>query len=463
MGINVRIHHTKSFISKLFHPDFPFSPRRFPFFYGWVILVISTAGIVMSVPGQTMGISVFTDYLIEALDLSRVELSLAYMLGTIGSSLLLPWGGFWFDRKGARVLIVISLISLSITLFNLSLCDRVAAFLIFADISWLARVINFAVIFFGFLCLRFFGQGLLCMTSRSMLGKWFNRRRGFASGINGVVVTFTFSIAPLILNQFVNWFEWRGAWQVMACISFVMIFLCWLFFRDNPEECGLLMDGDDQPPDDTQAAHSKFHIYKEFTLREAQNNYTFWVFNLGIAAQALIITAVTFHIVSIGENMGLSRTEALAIFLPMSFVSIGTNFIFGWICDHIELKYTLLVMLMFMALGIGSIPYAAHILGRSLLIFGFGASGGIFGPLLTVVWPKFFGREHLGAVSGFNLSTTVFASALGPMIFGLSHSLTNSYNLGIYFCLLLPLIICIFTIKADNPQLEIKKSLQDFT
>jgi hypothetical protein len=36
--------------------DFPFRPAALPFYYGWVILVVSTVGIVMSVPGQTMGV-----------------------------------------------------------------------------------------------------------------------------------------------------------------------------------------------------------------------------------------------------------------------------------------------------------------------------------------------------------------------------------------------------------------------
>jgi hypothetical protein len=35
----------------------------------------------MSIPGQTMGVSVFTDILIEKLGISRLNLSLTYMVG----------------------------------------------------------------------------------------------------------------------------------------------------------------------------------------------------------------------------------------------------------------------------------------------------------------------------------------------------------------------------------------------
>ena len=47
-------------------PDYPFSPARLPFFYGWVVVVATTLGLIASIPGQTMGFSVFADILIEA-------------------------------------------------------------------------------------------------------------------------------------------------------------------------------------------------------------------------------------------------------------------------------------------------------------------------------------------------------------------------------------------------------------
>ena len=86
--------------------DFPFRPASLPFFYGWVIVGAATAGIVASVPGQTMGVSVFTDHLLGATGLSRLELSNAYLIGTVVSGLALPFGGSWLDRWGARRTIV---------------------------------------------------------------------------------------------------------------------------------------------------------------------------------------------------------------------------------------------------------------------------------------------------------------------------------------------------------------------
>ena len=45
----------------------PFSPSRCPFFYGWMIVFAATLGSIFSIPGQTMGFTVFTDVLMKEL------------------------------------------------------------------------------------------------------------------------------------------------------------------------------------------------------------------------------------------------------------------------------------------------------------------------------------------------------------------------------------------------------------
>ncbi|MFW6197463.1 MAG: MFS transporter, partial [Myxococcota bacterium] len=108
---------------KALDPNFPFAPRRLPIFYGWVVVVMTTLGVVASIPGQTMGVSVFTDHLIGATSVSRLTLSTTYLVGTIASGLLLPRGGTVLDRLGARGTAVAAAITLALTLVYLSRVD----------------------------------------------------------------------------------------------------------------------------------------------------------------------------------------------------------------------------------------------------------------------------------------------------------------------------------------------------
>lgn len=128
--------------------DWPFQPKRVPFFYGWVVWLFSTLGFLMSIPGQTMGMAVFTDPLIDVTGLSRTELSMAYLFGTVASSLFLTRAGRWFDQYGGRIMIAIASVCLSVMLLFISAVDV------------LMSVIGggaFVLMLVGYFGVRFFG------------------------------------------------------------------------------------------------------------------------------------------------------------------------------------------------------------------------------------------------------------------------------------------------------------------
>ena len=86
-------------------------------------------------------------------------------------------------------------------------------------------------------------------------------------------------------------------------------------------------------------------------------------------------------------------------------------------------------MVMLFGLGLGSIGMSnMDVLSyRVLVIFGFGLQGGIWPCLFTVTWPRFYGRKHLGSISGLVMGSQVFSSAIGPPVFGLSESIYGDY------------------------------------
>ncbi|MBW2722906.1 MAG: MFS transporter, partial [Deltaproteobacteria bacterium] len=108
-------------------PSFPFTPAKLPFFYGWVIVAVATLGVVMSIPGQTMGVSVFTDHLIRVTGLTRLELTYTYLGGTLASSLFLPLGGVYLDRHGARLTGFVACLMVAATLCVLTQLEVIAS------------------------------------------------------------------------------------------------------------------------------------------------------------------------------------------------------------------------------------------------------------------------------------------------------------------------------------------------
>ena len=431
--------------------NFPFKPVKSIIFYGWYILVLATLGVIMSAPGQTMGVSTFTDHLIGALDLTRDQLSLAYMFGTISSSLLITYGGKLYDKIGSRWLGVIITWLLGTILLALSQVDKIAG-----SISKILHLQNyqFYVTFFTilicFFILRFSGQGILTMLSRNMLMKWFIHKRGLASGISSVFVSLGFSLAPLIFDSLIESRSWRGAWIILAIVcGFGFSIIVFFFFRDNPEDCGLKPDGK------TTAKHVenvKAKAEKQYTLREARKTLSFWVFALSLSMFALYYTGFTFHLISIFEQAGMDKLKAISVFIPTSIISVLITLASGWLSDRIQLNKLLLVLLIGGMTSMLSLAFLGGNLSYLMLIFGNAIMGGLFSVLASVTWPRFFGREHLGAISGFAASLLVFFSALGPLLFSYSLSFTGSYKIASLFCFALSLIYFVVAFRAKNPQ-----------
>lgn len=426
--------------------DLPHIFDRRGIYYGWVVLLAGTVGIIMSVPGQTMGVSIYTDPLLTSLHLSRVDLSMAYMMGTFGSALLLPLVGRLLDTVGSRVVAIFASLGLAFWLVFLAVSPSLARS--FSSATHLSlRWAGALVAFVGFLGIRHFGQGELTIASRTMMGRWFERRRGLMMGISGLFVAFGFGVAPLVLNRLILRFGWQRSLAMLAGTSCVMALFAWATFRKSPEACGLLIDG--KKPSDVIAADIE-ELYS-YTAQDAKRTITFWAFNLGMAAHAMLYTAITFHMERIAQLNHMSNAKAFSVFLPVAIVSTSADLLGGAISDWIPLKYLLLVMQLGLCLGLfGARSYGTEH-GFLLTALGFGIGNGLFSLLSSAAWPKLFGREHLGAISGVNMSWIVGGSAIGPYLFSLGDSWTGNYRTILLFSLVIPVGVLIASFFASQP------------
>ena len=422
--------------------NWPFNPNKVPFFYGWVIWALSTLGILFSIPGQTMGLAVFTDSFIEILDLTRTELSLAYLFGTVGSSLFLARAGRWYDLFGGRMMITISSIALSLMILYISFIDELSSSL------GGSSSISFILIMIGYFGVRFFGQGVLTSCSRNVLLLWFVKKRGLVGGMRNVFISLGFSIAPLILASFIAFFGWRETLWILAGVGGLgFSLLAFIFIRDNPQSCGMKADGIDfesseMPPEETESS----------TFHEVKRSPVFWIYSLSLSMHALFGTAIVFHIISIFEEVGKGKAEAFSYFIPAAIFSTTSNLLASWAADKINLKPILIIMLV--SFCIGSLGFINLDTGWGfwVLAFGFGVGGGLWGVLSNLSYIRFFGPKHLGEISGFSASLTVFASAIGPAAFSLGFDYFGSYAAPAKICLGFLIVLLITSILLDHKE-----------
>jgi OFA family oxalate/formate antiporter-like MFS transporter len=421
--------------------NWPFAPRRLPLFYGWIIWLLSTLGILFSIPGQTMGMAVFTDHLIDVLGLTRTQLSMAYLFGTLGSAMILTRAGRWYDQLGGRIMMAAASLALALMLLFISVSDYLAG-LVPGNTGP-----AFLVILIGYFGVRFFGQGVLTNAARNTLLVWFDKRRGLVTGIRGIFVSLGFSLAPLFLAWQIDHFGWRETLWLLAAYCAVFSLFAIALVRDNPEDCGLLADG---------ARHDKDAPKPEpapsMTLAEARLTPVFWLYTLALSVHSLFITALTFHVVSIFEEAGRTAGEAFALFLPLAIVATSVNLLAAWLADFHRLKPFLVTMLSCFMLAGWGLTNLTQDWGYWLLIAGVGAGSGLWSVISNLAFIRHFGALHLGEVTGLVTATMVLGSALGPALFSLGLDWSGSYAAPGWVCiaLMLPLLIASLAVRQDK-------------
>lgn len=418
-----------------------------PFFYGWVIMAVGTLGMIMTSPGQTYTESIFIGYLIEDLNLSRSMISSLYAFGTMVGGFSLPLWGKQIDRKGTRWMI--SIVSV---LFGLSLV-------------YMGFVRNALMVGLGFVLIRMLGQGSLGLVSQTAINHWWVQKRGMIMGISGLAMSLIgMGTFPNLVYRLISAFDWRLTYIIMGISLLVfMAPLGYLFIRNHPEEHGLNPDGKKTILlTDNDGEENITQTEENWTLKEAFTTRAFWTFGLGVSLFTLLITGLTFHLVSIFQSQGLDAATAAWVFLPLSVTGALANLLVGYLSDHLPLRFLLAFGLVLLG---GSLGLVLTLQGRgSVLVFGIvlGSANGFIRTLSTVAWPTYFGRQHLGSIYGFTSAMSIVGAALGPLPFGYAFDWIGSYRSVLLIFAGVCLLLALFSLTVKKPQKQyLDQKIQD--
>ncbi len=405
----------------------PFDPSKRRFYYGWVVLVVGSIGVLASVPGQTAGVSVFTDDLTATTGLTRLQLSIAYLIGTGASGFLLPRSGRAIDRFGSRRVAFVAVLGLATTLVGLS------------TVGPMSTAVGIAVMSLGFGALRFTGQGLLTLTSRTMVSQWFEKRRGLVTSTSNAVMSFAFASSPALLLALIDIDGFRTAWRILAVVLVVVVgTIVVLFYRDSPETSGLIIDGGVAAPMEAGSSPARIGTDHDADRGQAVRDLRFWAVTIPVVAMASTSTALTFHILDFGEQLGIEEDRIVRIFVPIAFVAVPVTLLGGWLIDRVRPILIAAVMsvaqiVMYVAVSMLDRPVAAVV-----AVVTWGVAQGCYAPLTSAALPRLFGRRHLGSIAGLQMSAMVIGSAIGPALFALVDSIGGSYRPALLISAIVP-------------------------
>jgi MFS transporter, OFA family, oxalate/formate antiporter len=402
---------------------------RSPIYYGWVILAAATFAMIMTTPGQTVGVSVFLDHIIAELNISRPVVSLMYTVGTLGGALSLPFVGRFIDARGPR-----RAVTLIAALFALA-C------------AFMGLVNGLVMLLMGFLVVRGLGQGALSLVSIHVINLWFIRRRGLAVGIAGVGMAVGTAVFPLLIEILIVQLGWRMAYMALGLlVALTILPLGTLLFRERPERFGLVPDGHADPKREAPPAEVTM------TLQEARRTATFWLFSSASFMAAALGTALLFHHYSIMEWRGLDRLTAARAFVPLGFIMAAANLSTGALMDRVSPRY----LLSFMLLMQSAILLMAMYITSSALVLLYGAvlgmSSGMSLAIAGAVYAHYFGRQHIGAIKGTATTIALAGTAFGPFIFAVGLDWFGGYAPVLVLTALPPLALALLAPFVKPPR-----------
>lgn len=423
----------KNQFSKLSSPGFV---HRWPVFYGWIVMLAGSLGLVMTSPGQTYTVSIFIEYFIQDLSISRSAVSTLYSLGTLAGSLTLPLWGRQIDRHGSRKMVVI------------------IAFLFGLACIYMGFVQNILMLGVGFFAIRMLGQGSLGLVSQTVLNQWWVRKRGMIMGLSGLILAVLgMGAFPNLVHYLISILGWRMTYPILGAILILgMVPVGYLLFRNRPEDYGLQPDGAAVELGQSEAEVASIPERDlDWTLKEALHTRVFWVLLVSWASFTMMSTGQFFHMVSIFQDQGLASTVAASVFVPIALATATANLLGGIAIDRVSVKYLLAIALVFQALSLWRIQS----LDSTVSVYAFGmllgVTGGLFQAIGAVVWPAFYGRRHLGSIYGFASAAGVLGAALGPLPFGIVRDVLGSYQLILYAASALSLLLSLLSLTVQKP------------
>jgi len=380
-------------------------------YYGWIVLLVAAAAMVGTLPGRTQGLGLITEPLIADLRISRVrfaELNFwATMLGSVGAIGV----GQAIDRFGSRVVLTLVTVALALVVCAMSQTSSFAALAVWITLT------------------RGLGQSALSVVSIAMVGHWFVRRIDAAMAVYSVVMSIGFMLAFPLVGSLVQQWGWRGAWLAVGCSLLSLLApLSAALVRRGPESRGLLPDGD--------AAATAVHMAVSgadaahgVVWTEALLTRVFWVFAAGTALYGLVASGIGLFNESILAQRGFSAQTYYETLVVTALTALAGNFLGGWLATRVPLGRLMAMSLFVLAAGLAALPHVSTHAQVLIWAIAMGLGGGLVMVLFFSVWPRVFGRRHLGRIQGAAQALTVLASAVGPLLLAWCVEWTGSYTM----------------------------------
>ena len=402
--------------------------RRLPFFYGW--LLVGAQFLAMMLAIGPWSFPLFAVAMEEDLGWSRSSLFAALTMRFLLGMVLFPFTNRLMDhRRWPRPILISTTIVFGATLIAVGRVQSLTEFyLVFGVLGGISAA----------------GAG--GQLFQAIIPKWFVRKRGRATSFGSMGSAAAALASPLYVSLFIDLFGWRTAWVCLGVIMLVLVLPLSFLVHRAPEDIGLLPDGDQPESGDEDGTEKPVQPAPRprlrsgatefnYTVREALRRRTTWFLVLSsvlIGPSTLGLGSTWYpHFI----DQGISTETAAGVISTYGFFAIIGRIVWGIMADRYHIRPLLVVLSVATGLPLLMLIYTDSTPLAFLHTAIMGLTLGGYVAISQLVWPNYFGRQHIGAIRSVFATITMVSMGVGPFWIALLRDATGSYDAAFWIML----------------------------
>jgi MFS family permease len=393
----------------------PPTPKRPRIFYGWYIIALSGLSAAFAGTTSQAFFGVFLKPIEDETGWSRTAIAGAVTLATFVGGGIAVFVGRLADRYGPRFLMTIGVVIYSVGYTSMLIVTQVWQLYI---AYFLARMASL--------------QLLAGVVPRTATVNWFRRKRGRALGFQQMAMPLggaaLAALAGILIADGVEWRHVLGAFGIVAFL--VLAVPMPLIMRRQPEDLGLLPDGDAAPTDEADTSVQERHRGTEesWTLRESLRTPAMWLVCTGSLIQTMASGGIAFLMPAYFESTGLSTQIAASGAAVFLLGGAFSSSLWGFLTERYDERLLVVAATGFaMFLAIYGSFVSGAFMALSFALF-YGATTRGEGALVMMMLAAYYGRRSHGTISGFANTFTMMGLGIGPLLYSQISERTNSFT-----------------------------------
>ena len=376
--------------------------------------------------GQTFFISLFGPSIQLEFGLSHTSWGGVYLIGTLGSALVLTYSGSLIDY------------------YKLNYYTFFSVFALIFSCIFISIISSYFLLIVAIFFLRQTGQGLTSHISSTTMARYFVKKRGTAIAIGSLGMALGEATLPVIVVILISVIGWRITY--FSSSLFIMFFLLPLIilllrkfetrFVEKISSVNLMQNV------------SNDEKSKSFTRLEVLKDFRFYLMAPGLMAPGLIVTALFFHHLNIADSKNWSYLWITGNYFIYSFSISFIAIIVGTLIDKFSAKVLVIFSLVPLIFSMLFLSFSFNPYIVFPYMFFLGASSGFTYTSHPAIIAEMYGPKYLGSIKSLLSALTVFGSAIGPIILGVLMDLNFSIEVILIYLSIYSIVCTLFFIFA---------------